>query len=93
MQITISAEWKTYDSVLHNDKEIVIAGLKAGLWSEGDSIGWVVAVASSNRALVCGRAADYAAAQKDAEDAIRNLLDVPGPEAAREGETRMQLRR
>ena len=63
MQITISAEWKTYDSVLHNDREIVIAGLKAGLWSEGDSIGWVVEDASSDRTLVSGRAIDHAAAQ------------------------------
>ena len=76
MQITISAEWKTYDSVLHNDREIVIAGLKAGLWSEGDSIGWVFEDASSDRTLASGRAIDHAAAQEAAEAAIRHLLDV-----------------
>ena len=73
MQILIRAEWRSYDSPLHFDKEIQIAGLLGTVEFRGDVYEWRVREAGSE--IDSGWVDSMDEAVKAAEAAIRKVLE------------------
>ena len=78
MQVTITADWRTYEpnDPLHSDKEITIAGISGSVWRDGDdTYGWEIIEADGDYPLAKGNKPTLAEAITAAEDAIRAALE------------------
>jgi len=83
MQVTITAEWRTYETYdpTHSDKEITVAGLSGAVYSEGDGTwGWEVSEADADWPLARGNSPTIDGAVVKVEDAIRAALEGGKPE-------------
>lgn len=76
MQITVTADWKTYDEPLRFDKELRIAGLFASIEFRGDVYEWRLREEESLFGdIASGWVDSFAEAIDAAEAAIRKHLE------------------
>lgn len=76
MQILVKAEWQSYDSPLHFDKEIRIAGLLGTVEFRGDVYEWRVREPEGGFGdIASGWVDSMGEAVEAAEAAIRKILE------------------
>lgn len=76
MQILIKAEWRSYDSPFHFDKEIRIAGLLGTVEFRGDVYEWRVReLDGAESEIASGWVDSMGEAVEAAEAAIRKILE------------------